>query len=148
MREYASHIGDAKVPGHGNRVENHTDALLRPGVHGAGELARRDAEDRPLAAIELDEAQQCLDGSRLAGAVLANEANDLALAHREAYVIERKTVIVLDDSARLDERDVLRGTRDLPPAFDNRHRTVLSVDPGAEVSNRSNWDCPVLTHRI
>ena len=98
----APHVGYAQVTGEGDGVKDHADPLLCRRARDAGELVARGAEHACVSAVDLDEAEQGLDGGGLAGAVLADEADDLALADGEVHALERETVVVLGEATGLD----------------------------------------------
>jgi len=74
--------GEEVVPG--RVLREVADAALR------GAARDRRVEDEGLAAGRVDEAHQHLDGGRLAGAVRADEPEDLALLHRQCHVVDRR----------------------------------------------------------
>ena len=79
---------------------------------------------RALPAVEPDEPEQRLDGGRFARAVLAHETDDLALAHREAHVLQGESRVVLGHVPRLDER---RGCVRVQARARARHRVAHRV---------------------
>jgi hypothetical protein len=112
--------------------------VAHPALDLQGPASRIEAHDSRCPGRRLGEAQEHEDGRRLARAVLAEQAEDLAGSDIEVEVVDRDEVVVfLRQTARLDEdRGGPIGSRGAVTGVGSSPGSLLRGDPSGTRAHR------------